>query len=403
MDIISRIVEEITKGEARKANGPIEHWLTTLATGFWGFDADKESVWSELKKGDVLVFQSIPPNSNFVSNHSSKTKTSGFIGAGIVERISKKTEPRWLSEVIESQNSNVSSPMMWPNLVHFSDVLWLGDVGQIPAQAVQAMIDQCSEEKLDLGAHIAHLASNRLSLNAMKDVGFTYAPMGTGGRLKKNADKLAELFKVQAQSATHVAYGVVDQPILSPPPNNGFDSSNSTYGGTRSPTKRKAKPPTTGEVKGTYSRKRDYLQEATDNQNLGLAGELLVFERERLRVHAEHGEQYVSQVVHVSLTEGDGAGYDIRSVRETGSGITPYYLEVKTTSGDANTAFFISENEVNFAAANPQSFELVRVHSLGNGKSKHYDYRLSGYELLGLPRTPVSYRVNVGIEPDQYE
>lgn len=403
MDITSRIVEEITKREARKANGPIEHWLTTLATGFWGFDADKESVWSALKKGDVLVFQSTPPNGSFVSGHSSNTQISGFIGAGVVERISKKTEPRWLSEVIESKKKNNPSPKIWPNLVHFSDVLWFGDVSHIPAQAVQEMIEGCKDEKLDLGVQIAHLASNLLTPNAMKNGGFTYASVGTGNRLKNNADKLAELFMTQAQSATHVAYGVVDQPIISPPPNNGFDSSNSTYGGTRGPTKRKAKPPTTGEAKGTYSRKRDYLQEATDNQNLGLAGELLVFEREKLRVHAEHGEEYVSQVVHISLTEGDGAGYDIRSVRNTDSGITPYFLEVKTTSGDANTAFFISENEVNFAAANPHSFELVRVHSLGNGKSKHYDYRLSGYELLGLPRTPVSYRVNVGIEPDQYE
>lgn len=397
MDITSRILEEISKGEARKANGPIEHWLTTLATGFWGFDAGNESAWSELKKGDVLVFQSIPPNKNFVKNHSSKTKTSGFIGAGIVDRISKKTEPRWLSEIIENQSMNASSAMMWPNLVHFSDVLWLGNVSQIPAQVVQEMIEGCKDDKLDLSVQIAHLASNHLSLNVMKSGGFTYAPMGTGKRLQKNADKLAELFKIQAQLATHIAYGEVDQASIV------FDSSKSTYGGTRGPTKPKAKLRTTGVVKGTSSSKRDYLQEAASNQSLGLAGELLVFERERLRVHAEHGEEYVSRVVHVSLTEGDGAGYDIRSVRDTGSGITPYYLEVKTTSGDANTAFYISENEVNFAAANPQSFELVRVHSLGSGKSKHYDYRLSAYELLGMPRTPVSYRVSVGIEPEQCE
>ena len=403
MDITSRILEEIAKGEARKANGPIEHWLTTLATGFWGFDADKEGVWSELKEGDVLVFQSIPPNTNFVMGHSPKTKTSGFIGAGIVERISKKTEPRWLSEVIESQILNVSSPKMWPNLVHFSDVLWLGNVDQIPAQAVQEMIDGCTKEKLDLGIHIAHLASNRLSLNAMKDVGFTYSPMGTGGRLKKNADKLAGLFKVQAQLATHVVYGAVDQPILTSLSINDFDPSAFTYEGTRQPTKSKAKPSSTADVKGTYLSKRDYLQEAVDNQSLGLAGELLVFEREKQRVRIEHGEEYVSQVVHIPVTEGDGAGYDIRSVRDTASGVIPYYLEVKTTTEGANTAFFISENEVNFAAANRQSYEIVRVHSLDIGKKTYKDYRLSADELLGMPKTPVSYRVNVGVEPDQCE
>ena len=401
MDITSRILEEIAKGEARKANGPIEHWLTTLATGCWGFDADKDSVWSELKKGDVLVFQSIPPNNNFVIGHSPKTKTSGFIGAGIVQRISKKTEPRWLSEVIESQHSNVSSPMMWPNLVHFSDVLWLGDVDQIPAQAVQAMIEGCAEEKLDLGIHIAHLAINRLTLNVMKDVGFTYAPMGTGGRLRNNADKLAGLFKTQAKLATHIVYGATDQPIINLSSTTDFDPSAFTYEGTRLPTKSKAKPPSTAEGKGAYLHKRDYLQEAANNQSLGLAGELLVFERERQRVRVEHGEEYLNRVVHMPATEGDGAGYDIRSVRDTGSGVIPYYIEVKTTSGGANTAFFISENEVNFAASNPQNFEIVRVHSLDIGKKTYHDYRLSAGELLGMPKTPVSYRVNVGIEPNQ--
>ena len=403
MDIKSRIFEGIAKGEARKANGPIEHWLTTLATGFWGFDADKEGVWSELKKGDVLVFQSIPPNDHFVIGHSPKTKTSGFIGAGIVERISKKTEPRWLSEVIESQSSNVSSPMMWPNLVHFSDVLWLGNVDQIPAQTVQAMIEGCAEEKLDLGIHIAHLANNRLTLNAMKDVGFTYAPMGTGGRLKNNAAKLAGLFKVQAGLATHIVYGAASQLIVAPSSTADFDPSAFTYEGTRLPTKSKAKLPSTSELKGKSLRKRDYLQEAANNQSLGLAGELLVFEREKQRVRIAHGEKYVSQVVHLPVTEGDGAGYDIRSVRDTGSGVIPYYLEVKTTSGDANTAFFISENEVNFAADNPQSYEIVRIHSLDMRKLTYQDYRLSADELLSMPKTPVSYRVNVGIEPDQFE
>ena len=225
--------------------------------------------------------------------------------------------------------------------------------------------------------------------------------MGTGGRLKKNADKLAGLFKVQAQLATHIAYGATDLPILTPSSTTDFDPTAFTYEGTRLPTKSKAKPASTAEVKGTSSRKRDYLQEAANNQSLGLAGELLVFEREKQRVRVEHGEEYVSRVKHVSVTEGDGAGYDIRSVRDTGSGVIPYYLEVKTTSGGANTAFFISENEVNFAAANPQSFELVRVHSLDIGKKTYQDYRLSADELLGIPKTPVSYRVNVGVEPEQ--
>src|SRR4051812_14439877 len=50
------------------------------------------------------------------------------------------------------------------------------------------------------------------------------------------------------------------------------------------------------------------------NRKLGLAGETLVFEVERQRLVAAGRPDLADAVVHVSVVEGDGAGYDIRSI-----------------------------------------------------------------------------------------
>lgn len=402
MDVISHVVAAVSRGEAIKANGPIEHWLTTLATGFWGFDDSKEGMWSGLQKGDVLIFQAGPPNWDFVDKYRPKPKVSGFIGAGIVERVSKKVEPRWLSEVIESQVHGSATPKLWPNLVHFSNVVWFGNVDGIPAPAVQELIEGCKTKTLDMRGHIERLAQNNLTFKAMMKEGFTCAPMGTGGRLIKNSEILARLFLSQAPVATCRVYsgGVATIPADSQMPEVSdvshykcLDSVTPTMCSARKSAK---VPSRKGGVKN-----RDYLQEAADNQQLGFLGELIVIAKERQRVLAELGEDYVSSVIHVSREEGDGAGYDIRTLRQGLAGITEHYLEVKTTSGGANTAFFISENEVKCAAAEVNRYEVVRLHSLDQVKGEYLEYRLTARELLGMDMTPVSYRVNVGLNADQ--
>ncbi|KJZ46014.1 protein NO VEIN domain-containing protein [Pseudomonas fluorescens] len=398
MDVISHVAAVVARGEAVKANGPIEHWLTTLATGFWGFDDSKEDMWSQLQKGDVLVFQAGPPNWDFVEKYKPKPQVSGFIGAGIVERTSKKNEPRWLSEVIESQVHGNPTPKLWPNLVHFSDVVWFGNVESIPAAAVQELIEGCKSNTLDMRVHIERLAQNNLTVKALKNAEFTYAPMGTGTRLVKRSENLASVFLSLAPAATHRVYsgGIAAIPADSQMP-EVLDASDYKCRGIVAPTLRSAstspKVPQKGGVKN-----RDYLQEAANNQQLGGVGERIVWAKERQRVLDELGEEYVSKVIHVSLKEGDGAGYDIRTLKQGPEGITEHYLEVKTTSGDANTAFFISENERKCAAAELDRYEVVRLHSLDQVKGEYLEYRLTARELLGMNMTAVSYRVNVGTE-----
>lgn len=396
MDTATQIIEAIKSGQAIKVCGNAEHWLTTLATGFWGFDTDKQELWEKLKPGDVFIFQASRPNLTFVTKSRPAPDVSGFIGAGIVGSTSRKTEPRWLSEVIES-NFN-ESPRIWPNLVHFSDVLWFGDVGLIPAQAVQVEIERCEERQLDLNAHIRHLARNRLTLNEMASRGFTYAPASNGQRLLNKTDKLADIFTSHVLSATRRSYDLpkpLELPATLPP----LDASAYVCIGKTSPARRSTRSTIKAVSRKGGVRNKDYLQEAAANQALGRLGEEIVLRREIERVSIELGEEYKSQVIDVPHVEGDGAGYDIRSVRLAQEGVTTYFIEVKTTTGDANTPFFLTENERNFAALNADHLEVVRIHSLDQFKGEYQEYRLTGNQLLDMVMTPVSYRVEVGIEP----
>jgi len=49
------------------------------------------------------------------------------------------------------------------------------------------------------------------------------------------------------------------------------------------------------------------------------------------------------RVAHVSEAEGDGAGFDIHSFTATGES---KFIEVKTTLGPAETAFYMSSKRV---------------------------------------------------------
>ena len=46
---------------------------------------------------------------------------------------------------------------------------------------------------------------------------------------------------------------------------------------------------------------------------------------------------------HVSITQGDGNGYDIKSFNEDG---TVRFIEIKTTKQGIDSEFFMSHNEI---------------------------------------------------------
>ena len=138
-----------------------------------------------------------------------------------------------------------------------------------------------------------------------------------------------------------------------------------------------AKPPPRTSRRGTstsefQSRKSpNHLAQHANNTALGLLGEELVLAQEKIMLTRESRSDLAEKVVHVSIVEGDSAGYDIRSFTSDG---TTKFIEVKSTKGTSSSPFFISPNEVEFSKKNSDNYYLYRVFELdaSNKSAKVY-------------------------------
>ena len=146
------------------------------------------------------------------------------------------------------------------------------------------------------------------------------------------------------------------------------------------PPTRKAKSVTTR--KFTALKMPDLSGSEAKNKRLGLAGELFVLEMEKQKLIEAGRSELAKKVEHISQTQGDGAGYDIRSFSVTGE---DYFVEVKTTQGGQSSSFFITPNELEFGKYNAKNYALIRVFNfrLDIGKG---DY----FELVGDPAAHVN-------------
>lgn len=134
--------------------------------------------------------------------------------------------------------------------------------------------------------------------------------------------------------------------------------------------------------------KRDYFEREASNRKMGLAGEEFVLRYEQWRLARLGLGRLADKVEHVSVTEGDGLGYDIRSYTPEGR---ERHLEVKTTAFGQLTPFFVSNNEERFSRDHADSFVLCRV----------FDFRASPrlFELPGQIAShckldPVTFRAS---------
>jgi hypothetical protein len=104
--------------------------------------------------------------------------------------------------------------------------------------------------------------------------------------------------------------------------------------------------------------KTNYLALEAANASLGRAGEEFVvnFERARL-IHARKGK-LADRVEHVSLTQGDGLGFDVRSYEITGA---DRLIEVKTTTYGKYVPFFVTRNELQVSREEAEAYQLYRL------------------------------------------
>lgn len=163
----------------------------------------------------------------------------------------------------------------------------------------------------------------------------------------------------------------------------------------------RASPParTTGKLRKTAAptqplrqhggRHVDYGALQEENQRRGALGEELVvaYERERLR----DGERpdLAGRVRWVAREDGDGLGYDVLSFSLDGQ---ERHIEVKTTALGAQTPFYISAAELEFARCHPRSFALYRVYDV---LTSPQFYVLEGDIAAEIDLVPVTYRARV--------
>ena len=135
----------------------------------------------------------------------------------------------------------------------------------------------------------------------------------------------------------------------------------------------------------------DYAAKDARNRKLGLEGELLVIAYEQDRLRKLGHEQLAQQVVHTSVIQGDGAGYDVKSFNEDGS---VRYIEVKSTRGSVGTDFYMSPNEIKFSEQHSNNFYLYRVYDMGNESGEASFYIVEGDVHQRLDATPVNYKMS---------
>jgi hypothetical protein len=148
-------------------------------------------------------------------------------------------------------------------------------------------------------------------------------------------------------------------------------------------------PPSTGGRGLVTAAVIDYLERQARNQDVGLKGERLVVEHERVWLSAHGRPDLARRVVHVPSTLGDGAGYDVSSFLPDGS---PHHIEVKATRGSISAPFFLSANELRHALEHPETYSIYRVFDLGPNPRF---YKLTGDMAEILDLTPVSYQARV--------
>jgi len=118
------------------------------------------------------------------------------------------------------------------------------------------------------------------------------------------------------------------------------------------------KEPRTDFYRQPSPQKRDYLEREARNASLGRAGEEFVLIFERHRLHNLGCKALADKIDHVSVTKGDGLGYDILSFEPNGK---EKYIEVKTTAFGKQTPFYVSRGEVRFAQEYSEKFHIYRL------------------------------------------
>ena len=139
--------------------------------------------------------------------------------------------------------------------------------------------------------------------------------------------------------------------------------------------------------------KKDYIKELKRNTEQGMEAERLVLNLEIERAKNDNKlRKNVNNIKHVALNEGDGLGYDIKSIYfdEVTNKVKPLYIEVKSTIGGINSPFYLSANEKRVAEEKGKEYSIYRLFRNDNGD---WDYYVINDPHEALEYEPIQYRV----------
>ena len=133
----------------------------------------------------------------------------------------------------------------------------------------------------------------------------------------------------------------------------------------------------------------NHQRKNAQNKRLGDLGELWVLQQERKRLVADGRKDLSEKVDHISMNQGDGAGYDILSFDKYGNEIL---IEVKATTGSLNSPFYITRNELERSICDNEKYRLYRVYHF-NVDTQHGQLHIFEGSLTNLCAVPTQYQV----------
>jgi len=119
----------------------------------------------------------------------------------------------------------------------------------------------------------------------------------------------------------------------------------------------------------------DFIEKEIRNKQLGFLGELFILKNEIAYLNKQGKSDLAKRVDHVSVTIGDGLGYDILSFDLNGD---EKKIEVKTTRGDITRPFYITRNEVDVSVSNSDNYYLYRLFDFDSKLNKGKYYEIKG-------------------------
>jgi len=143
------------------------------------------------------------------------------------------------------------------------------------------------------------------------------------------------------------------------------------------------------EPSNNYSVRTNYLELEAANKSLGDAGELFAIRFEQARLISLGKDSLADKIEHIAKTQGDGAGFDIRSFEANGS---DRFIEVKTTKYGKHSPFFVSANELRFSEKHHDNYHLYRAFQFRNDPRL---FSLPGSVKENFILSPTEYRASL--------